>query len=487
VQVRKLSLLLFALFGVAYALFTQDIVSHNTLCRAAMTANLVQNGRVGINGYEKLTDDIARREGTYYCDKAPGMSFLAVPAAAAFTRLAAITHETPYNRTWLVFLYLCALTTSGLLSALAAVAIFNYVLGRTQELNAALVASVAFGLGTPVWGWATSFFSHSAAAALLVLGFIAFDAANRQLSSGGHAMGAALLGGLLLGGAVAVEYTAFVPTVIIGAAAALASAWSRPAAVIRMFAVSAVGALIALAPVLMFHNAAFGSPLTTGYAFTVVFDAHRSGIFGINLPRLDVLGKLLVSAERGVIWYAPVVIAVAVAVVTMMRDPKLRATAIVVVLVAAYYLVMNAGFEYWHGGASTGPRYLTPAIGLSMLALGLAWPQFGSWQRRGTVALLGLSIFINFAATAVDMTAGALTEHIFPSFFAGDLRYTLTYRLYKQPSLLHFVAPVLLGTVLGWLTLRQARRAQDEIAGTLAVERSNRAGPELRSSPRGSL
>lgn len=465
-HVRRLGMLLLALFGLAYALFTQDIVSHNTLCRAAMTANLVQSGRIDINGYEKLTRDLAARDGTYYCDKAPGMSFLATPAALAFTQLVPVTPEAPYGRTWLVFLYLCALTTSGLLCAAAAVLLFRYVLDRSQNVQAALVAGLAFGLGTPVWGWATSFFSHAATAALLVMGFIALDTANRKLATEERsAIGLALLGGLALGAATAVEYTALIPAAIIGAAMALTSAWSLPGRVLAMLAAAALGGLVALVPVMIFHAAAFGSPFTTGYAFTLIYNAHHSGLFGINAPRLDVIGKLLVSADRGVIWYAPVVLAAAWAAVLMVRRADLRAPAIVTILIAIYYLAMNAGFGYWHGGASTGPRYLTPAIGFSMLALGLAWPHFNTWQRRSALVLLGLSVLINFAGTAVGMTAVAPSETILPDFLSADLRQTLTYRLFKQASILHFVAPLLAGSVLGWLILREAKHAEAEVAG----------------------
>lgn len=463
IHMQKLTFLLFALFCFAYALFTQDNVSHNTYCRAVMTANLVQHGRVDINAYEGRTEDKAYRAGNYYCDKAPGMSFLGMPAAFAFTRLFPITPETPYNRIWSAFLYLCALTTSGLFSALAAVLLFQYILRRTQDVHAALAASIAFGLGTPVWGWATSFFSHSATAALLVTGFIALDAAKRALAANGRASGLALVGGLAFGAATAVEYTAFVPSAIIGAAFALTSPWDRPIDVLRMFAISAAGALVALVPVLIFHAAAFGSAFSTGYAFTVVYDAHRAGLFGIGSPRMDVLGKLLVSPERGVVWYAPIVVAMAWAVGLMMRRTELRMTAIVTIVIAAWYLVMNSGFEYWHGGASTGPRYLTSAVGFAALALGLAWPHFSVWQRRSALVLLGISVFVNFVCTAVDMTAGGLVEHIAPRFLSADLGQTLTYKILERPSILHFAAPVLVAGIFGWLICDETKRAERRI------------------------
>ncbi len=453
---HRISLLLLLLFGFAYALFSQDEVSHNTLCRAAMTANLVQDGGVAIDGFERFTDDIAFRDGHYYCDKAPGMSFLAMPMAAVFTQIAPITPETPFNQVWVAFLFLSALTTSGLLCAVAGVLLFRHVLARTNNIGAALAGAIAFGLGTPVWGWATSFFSHAATAALLVMGYIALDEAIRRLKAEAPSAVTALLAGLAFGGATAVEYTALIPACIIGACLAATMPWRAPLAPLRVFAIAAAGALIALAPVLWFHAAAFGSPFTTGYAFTVTFDAHHSGLFGINAPNLDVFVKLFVSLERGMIWYAPIVLAMAWAMAKLARGGAARALGIAAALVLLWYLLMNAGFGYWEGGASTGPRYLTPAIGFGALALGLAWPHFGLWERRVALALLALSVLINFACTAVDMTAGGAA--IPGAFFSGDLRQTLTYRLLEAPSIVHFGLPLIIGALLGWLIWREAKR-----------------------------
>jgi hypothetical protein len=218
-----------------------------------------------------------------------------------------------------------------------------------------------------------------------------------------------------------------------------------------------VGGVVALTPVLIFHAAAFGSPITTGYAFTVIFQGHNTGLFGIGAPSPDVLGRLLVSADRGVIWFSPFVFASACAVAVLMRQREHRSTAIVTILVGAWYLFMNAGFEYWHGGASTGPRYLTPAVGFSALALGLAWPQFALWQRRGATALLAASILINFACTAVDMTAGGLINRILPDFLSANLRQTLSYKFLERPTVLHFAPPLLVAGLLTALIARQMR------------------------------
>jgi hypothetical protein len=464
----RLQLLLLVLFGLAYALFSQNSASWNTLCRAAMTANLVQHGRVDINGYESFTDDKAFRDGVYHCDKAPGMSFLAMPAAAAFTSVVPITPEKTYSAAWTAFLLICAVTTSGILCAAAALLLFRWLLQRTGSIGAALVGAIAFGLGTQVWGWATSFFSHAATAALLVMGFIAFDATARRLAAARPTLLFALLTGLALGGATATEYTALPAALIIGAGFAAVSPWRRPLDVVAMFAFVALGAIIALIPVLVYNAVAFGSPFTAGYAYTVVFDAHRTGLFGIGLPDPELIGRLLVSAERGIVWYAPAVLVMGWAVGRMAQRRGMRVIAAVTTGVALWYLLMNAGFGYWQGGESTGPRYLTPGVALGALALGVAWPAFGKWERRTGLVLLSLSVLINFACTAVDMTAGGLTDKILPSLFAGELRHTLTYLADGRPGLIHFVLPVAVGCGMTWLIWRELRRLK--AASSAAVE-----------------
>jgi hypothetical protein len=77
----RLGALVFALFFCSYALFLNGYPNANTNSRAGLTANFVQHGRLDINGYDRLSQDKAYYQGNYYGDKAPGMSFLAMPAA----------------------------------------------------------------------------------------------------------------------------------------------------------------------------------------------------------------------------------------------------------------------------------------------------------------------------------------------------------------------------------------------------------------------
>jgi hypothetical protein len=392
------------------------------------------------------------------------MSFLATPAAFAFTRIYPVSGNTflVENRRWSAFVYLCALTTSGLIAAFGAVACFYYLVRRTRSLVAAFVGSATFALGTPVWGWATSFFSHATAASLLLMGLIALDAAMRRATAGARTTLIALASGLAFGAATAVEYTSLVPALIIGGALATGAPWARhPRSILGIFACVAGGAVAALTPALWYHQVAFGSPFSLPYAHAAVFEDTRKGFFGIRSPDFSVMAALVFGAKRGLLWISPVMLAGAWAAAVAIRRPTIRIPAVAASLTLLWYLVLNSGFSYSLGGWSTGPRYLTAGLAMMALPLGLAWPYLGVWRRRGTLLLLGLSVLINLACTAVDMSApeqlaNPLTQHVWPNLMRGNLNQVLLFKVLRMPGLAVLVPLLVVWALLGWLLVREA-------------------------------
>lgn len=463
---RRIGLLLALLFATSFALFNQVSVNANTLCREALAINIAQHGRVDIDDFQHLSPDKSINGDHWYCDKAPGMSFLALPVTYVVTAIQPITADMVYGRFWNAYNLIVVLTTSGLLAAIAGVMLFGYLRQRTHNVAGAVIASVAFALGTPVWGWATSFFSHAAAAALLLIGYIAFETASRRIAVNGRQLWPALAGGLAFGASVAVEYTSVVPAAIVAAAMAATIDWRRDALrAAQVYALAGAGALLMIAPVLVYHTVAFGSPFSLGYSQAAVFEATRTGFFGIGAPDPAIILELLAGPRRGLLIYAPVMLASFWAVAVAMRHPASRATAIVTALTGAWFLLMNAGFSYWLGGWSTGPRYLTPALGFFALTLGLAWPHFGLWERRATLGLLGLSILVNLAATAVDMAApeqlaSPLTDYILPKLLAGDTPQAITHYVFERSTLLHLLPLLAVWSLLGWLIWRELRSVE---------------------------
>ncbi len=467
----KLSWLLFLLFGLTYAYFVQEGGNANVFCRAALAVNLVQDGRVDINGYDHGMIDLASHGGNFYCDKAPGMSFLALPVAYAFTFFYPLSPAivAANERVWYAFIYLCAHATSALLVALAAVLLFRYLFGRTKSVAAAIIGSIAFGFGTPMFGWATSFFSHAAAGALLIMGLMAFDLAARQLTDRRRALWLAALSGVVFGAATAVEYTSLISALIIGGCIGLGADWrGKPTEFFLLFAAAGLGALLPLIPVFAYHAAAFGSPFGTGYQNAVVFQETRTAFFGIGPPSLDIVGELLFGTRRGLFWTAPVMIPAVWATIICVQRRETRALAIACSLVFVWYILLNSGFSYWLGGASTGPRYLTPALGIMTLPLGLAWPYFGIWERRITLAILACSVLVNLAATAVSMTApeaisDPVTQWIWPNLIEGQLTRTVAFKLTQVPGLFNFLPLLAVWAILGGLIWRTMHGVDEKV------------------------
>ena len=58
---------------------------------------------------------------------------------------------------------------SALLTALAAVALYDLALRTSGNAGGALFAGLAFALGTPIWGWSTTVFGHAPVADLFVI------------------------------------------------------------------------------------------------------------------------------------------------------------------------------------------------------------------------------------------------------------------------------------------------------------------------------
>ena len=450
----RLSAIVFFVLFASYACFAQH-PNWNSTSRLALTAQLSQHGELSINGYEKLTGDRASTPSGYYSDKAPSMSLLAVPMSLLVTRFFTIEPDKFGTRWWTLYMYLCTLSVAGFFSALAAAAMFLFVSRTTASIDAALIASLTFGLATPMFGWSTVFFGHATAAALLLLGFIAW-----QDGEGGRWLRIArfFAGGLALGVATGVEFPTAIPAAIIGVAMVIRLLTREQlATTAQLLGAALLGGVIGLAPTLIYNDAAFGSPLHLGYSNVVGFDGMKSGFFGIGLPSIGVVKELLVGSYRGVLWFCPALIVLIAAWCFAVRQRALREVSIVTALVTAWYLFYNAGYIYWDGGWSTGPRFLTPAFGLPCLVLGLVWPSLPNRIKPVFLAVIGLSVIMSLAAVSVDMAApendkNPLLNFILPSFLSGNLTSTLSYYVLPRPSILHLV-PILAIWALGLLLI----------------------------------
>ncbi len=451
--IRRLLLLTFATLA-----FFVGRPAWNQNSRLALTRALVERGTVQIDADHETTGDKSWRAGHYYSDKAPGASFLAVPAYAAFHLVRTLAHlpaptvhvqpqdeaaraagadadlsnrgpgdRVVYSASFRAALYVCTLAASVAPTTLAVAAVYLLALGAGAREREGLLVAGTYALSTLALPYGTSFYGHQACAGFLIAG-AALVALARP---GPGVVGATAAAGACLGVAVCSEYPALVPAVGLAIWAAVRLGWRAAGAL----ALGAAGPALGLAT---YHTVAFGAPWALGYDFVALpeFAAGMEVRYGLGVPRPAVAFELLFGSYRGLLVGAPVLIlalwglARGVARATDGRTVSVAAAAIFL-----YAWLLSSGYYMWDGGSAAGPRHMLPA--LPFLALGL----LPAWRHlpRATAILAGVG--------ALHMLALSTAGPEAPPYGSPIWDYALP-RLWRASATTD-VAPGNLGLLLG--------------------------------------
>ncbi len=358
----------------------------NQNARYALTRALVEDGSIRIDRFHHTTGDKAFREGHFYCDKAPGASWVAVPAYAAFAGIRALasrpsprvtlhpldpnvaptedlSRKQPgdrvvYDRAFMFGLYVCGLFAAAIPAAALAAALTRWFEARNVNHAGALGALAV--LGTPLWVYSTAMYGHVLAAAALGCAWLLVQ------RGGGAATSMAV--GALLSLAVVTEYPAAVAAVVVWLVHVYEghgrSAWWSAAAALPL-----AGALA------RYHHAAFGSVLATGYDY-VYLSTFAEGMkvhYGLSWPRVGPAYALTFGSYRGLFYLSPVLLLGTWGLVAELRERRGRARvhAAVSLALALYFVALASGYYMWNGGAAAGPRHVLPAV----VFLALGWPR----------------------------------------------------------------------------------------------------------------
>ena len=467
---RDIRLLLFALVWFSCAWFGSWELNPNNATRLFAAINLVEDGDATIDQFAPLTIDKAMFDGHAYLDKAPGMTLMALPAIwladAATGERAEHFGPTPagpgFERYLRLRTRIAVAIGPALLTALAAVLLFDMAAGLTGNAAAGLFAALGYALGTPIWGWSTTMLGHAVVADCYAIALWAIWRGRDR--HGGSAIRHALLAGAALGSAVVVEHQA----VLAGAVIAGWALWSlrmRPDRG-RLIGAALAAGIVALLPLVLYTLIAFGTPFRIGYSGVVGWEGMHRGLFGLGIPRPRVMRAVLIGYRLGLVWVAPVLVLAVAGLWNWAWQPRTRSLALTAAAASVVVLLVNAAYVYWEGGNTTGPRFLTPAI--APLALGLA----AEWMRvrsRGAhaamAAMLALSIAINAAIAAADIFAPPGTTFpvwqavIAGSFAHGMLRTVPSEWFGWTPWAGFTLWAALALPALGWLAWR-VRRAQ---------------------------
>ncbi|MGN5375647.1 phospholipid carrier-dependent glycosyltransferase [Sphingomonas hankookensis] len=381
----------------------------NNAVRMFATLSLVEDRDATIDEFAHLTIDKAHFGEHYYSDKAPGMTVLGIPAVALADAVSGQSahdfvpgfENRAFNRFLKIRIRLVAVTVCALLTALAAMLLYDLVRGVTGDGAAGAVAALSFALGTTMWGWSTTIFGHAPVAALMMIATWAVWRGTGPARSRGHAVAA----GLALGWAVLIEHSALVAGLpVAGFALWRLRDLPRDHAV-RTVAIALAAGATALVVLVGYNLLAFGTVFRLGYSGVTDFAGMQEGLFGLTYPKLRVLFELIFGERRGMLWVAPILIVAPFGLAMLVREPATRAIGWLAVAGAVVPFLINASYYYWDGGNATGPRHALPAVGFLGIGIGMFWARAGRWSRIAVAALLAGSIVLNMAIASAEITA----------------------------------------------------------------------------------
>jgi len=360
----KRAFLVFILLAFMYGYYFQDPQSNGN-SRLGLIFAIVEEGRLSIDSYydapDMQTTDIAFNNGHYYSDKAIGTSIVGVLFYAPMYLLMKLTG---HPLSLLQIKYLLTLLVVGIPSAFAGSLLFILCETISKNVLKAYLATIAIALGTMVLPFSDIFFGHQLAGALLFSSFFLIFQLKIKPEPISKPAYISLIG-FLLGTAFITEYTTAVMVLVLGVYYAyityskLSFKWIRSSIMPIM-----LSGILPLAILMIYNSLCFGNPFSIGYEHLAnQYQASMAqGFMGISWPQPIVLFYLTFHPARGLFWQSPVLLMSLIGLFYLWRNKNYRHEGIVITIAFISFILINAGYYMWWGGASFGPRHLIPML-----------------------------------------------------------------------------------------------------------------------------
>jgi len=316
-------------------------------------ATFFEQGNFVLDKYKDKTIDISIVNGHYYMDKAPLPTFVTLPF---FGLLKWFGFVEPINGS---YYSKCVYITGAIICGIIPFLLILFYVAKSlvlkQSEDCILMAFVAL-LSSFVFVFAGTFFAHVMSAAIMLFAYIHYLKKNY------------LLAGLFCGLGFLTEYTTIW----------IFFSWCLIILIKTKSFKSSLQLTLGFLPallIIMFYNFYFtGNPFTMLYLFVADnFDAATKSTYGLGLPKLKALYGLVFSNNRGLLFYAPVLI---YGIFLFFTDVKLnwkvkRKNYLLhpVLLPFILTLLFISSHAAWDGGWSYGPRHLTAVCTLLIYTL----------------------------------------------------------------------------------------------------------------------
>ncbi|MCX7957832.1 MAG: hypothetical protein N3B13_02165 [Deltaproteobacteria bacterium] len=354
--------ILLILFNTYFFQHYDNIPNPNEQSRIYLTAAIVDNHKISIDEQIKRfgdTIDISRHNGKAYCDKAPGLSFLAVPFYAA---LKIISKIFGFELTYPVILKFLRVTLLGIPSALFSLIMLSVIKRHIKDFQLSLVITAFYSTGTIAYTYSNLLFGHQAGA---MAAFLLFYLITKDSVSGWHRL---LLCGFIAGLSVIIEY----PLIIIASVLSVYQLLVLDKKSKYIFFI--IGGVAAASVLMIYNKSAFGSVISTGYshiANPTFAQFHREGILGITTPKISAFFGSFFSSMRGLFYFMPALIFSLAGIYYMIKNNLQRGEGILILFIFLLMTYFISSFSYWQAGGTISQRHLTALIPFMMIPLAI--------------------------------------------------------------------------------------------------------------------
>lgn len=387
----------------AHALFFPwfpELRSANELSRVYLAESLIEDGTVSVDGsiarHGRIFDlSVRELDGrrVHYSDKAPGVALTALPALAIHKIVSSSQGEEGLaTQVRLVRIFGATLPTLLLL-----ILLLRFLREELASPHLPAILVLAYGLGTVATPYASLAFGHQLSALLLFGLFLRVRGTSAE-SPERHLV----VTGLIAGTSLLVEYQnaiILVPFMVWFLARARFS--------LRAIGFATLGTVPPIALLLSYHQAAFGSPLLTGYSFIAssFAEVHAQGLLGIAWPKPEHAVLSFFSPQKGLFFFSPWLLFGALGLFRMERRGDHRFHIALVVLYALFVSAM----VYPVGGWTVSQRHLAPMVPFLLLPAGLFLDRVLAREHTWSnvvvppifVGLVGVSILVCLTSAVV--------------------------------------------------------------------------------------
>lgn len=378
-------------------------INTNAQIRMYLTMALVEHGTTQCDKpWQKygFSLDRANYNGNIYCDKAPGISFIAVPFYFILFILSSI-FKFQFNLSFLNFYLRFFVITIPTLYMLWL--FYKWLLRILDSSLYAAFIIIGYALGSMALLFSTTFFAHQFVGIILFFSFYLIYHYGVWNPKKGYIF----LSGLLAGLAVISEYPAGIIVGLLG----LYFLFKTPEKKYIFYFIAGIIPFVILHAV--YTKITFGSYFVLPYFFTEGYRISR-GITEanyINWPTFNSLIHTLFTPYRGLFFGSPVIILALIGIIKNLRNQKEKMTSYLLVLIFLVYTFFINTLSEWEGGGSTGARHFV--VILPFLFFGLVYYVKYYILPRTKYNIIGKSLFLGSIVYSILYFAVINSSYIF--------------------------------------------------------------------------